>query len=121
VLRRVLARADFYSIRWAFVGESRYDAYLAQAGFASRGRLPGGIEVWENAAAPPVSGDTLHLAAPSVAGILWGSLPLAFAILALGFAFATYRRLAREPVIREQPAPRIVAPPVAGLARDQRT
>jgi hypothetical protein len=121
VLRRVLARADFYSIRWAFVGESRYDAYLAQAGFASRGRLPGGIEVWENAAAPPVLGDTLHLAAPSVAGILWGSLPLAFAILALGFGFATYRRLAREPVIREQPAPRIVAPPVAGLARDQRT
>jgi hypothetical protein len=121
VLRRVLARADFYSIRWAFVGESRYDAYLAQAGFAPRGSLPGGIEVWENAAAPPVPFDAFHPAAPNVAGILWGSLPPAFAILALGFAFATYRRLAREPVIREQPAPRIVAPPVAGLARDQRT
>jgi hypothetical protein len=77
--------------------------------------------VWENAAAPPVPFDAFHPAAPNVAGILWGSLPLAFAILALGFAFATYRRLAREPVIREQPAPRIVAPPVAGLARDQRT
>jgi hypothetical protein len=120
VLRRVLARADFYSIRWAFVGESRYDAYLAQAGFASRGRLPGGIEVWENAAAPPVLGDAFHPAPPNVAGILWGSLPLTFAILALAFGFATYRRLAREPVISQQPAPRIVAPPVARLARDQR-
>jgi hypothetical protein len=121
VLRRVLARADFYSIGWAFVGEPHYDRYLAEAGFASRGMLPGGIGVWENPAAPPVPAEALRFAAPDVAGILWGSLPLTFAILALGFAFATYRRLAREPVIREQPAPRTVAPPVASLARDQRT
>jgi len=118
VLRRVLARADFYSIRWAFVGESRYDAYLAQAGFAPRGTLSGGIEVWENTAAPPVSARALHFATPNVAGILWGSLPLASAILALGFAFATYRRLVPRPMIREQRAARFASPPMARLARD---
>ena len=118
VVSRVLARADFYSIRWAFVGESRYDAYLARAGFAPREILSGGIEVWENAAAPPVPGEALHFVTPNVAGILWGSLPLAFAILALGFAFATHRRLLPGPMIRAQPAPRVASPPVASLARD---
>ena len=118
VLRRVLARADFYSIRWAFVGESRYDPYLAQAGFAPQGILTGGFEVWENAAAPPLAGEALHFTTPDVAGILWGSLPLAFAILALGFAFATYRRLVPGPMIREQGVPQIASPTIASLARE---
>lgn len=105
VLRRVLARAGFYSIRWAFVGESRYNAYLAQAGFAPRGMLPGRIAVWENTGAPPVAAEALRFAAPNLAGILWGSLPLGFAILTLGFAFATYRRFVPKSMIREQRAP----------------
>ena len=114
VLRRVLARADFYSIRWAFVGESRYDPYLAQAGFAPRGMLPGRIEVWENTAAPPVPAKALRFATPDVAGILWGSLPLTFAILALGFALATYRRLVPWPMIRGQRPPDFASPPEPG-------
>src|SRR5712691_382869 len=116
VLRRVLARADFYSIRWAFSRESRYDAYLAEAGFAPRGMLPGRIEVWENTAAPPVPAEALHFATPNLAGILWGSLPLASAILALGFAFATYRSLVPGLMTREQLAPRLASPPIASFA-----
>jgi hypothetical protein len=115
VLRRVLARADFYSIRWAFVAESRYDAYLAQAGFAPRGMLPGRIEVWENTAAPRVPAEALTFATPNLAGILWGSLPLAYVILTLGFAFATYRRLVPGPMIREPRAPRFTSPQPAWL------
>ncbi len=118
VLRRVLARADFYSIRWAFVGESRYDTFLAQAGFAPRGMLPGRIEVWENSAASPVPAAARHFATPTVAGFLWGSLPLAFAILALGFAFATYRRLVPGPIMSAELAPRFASQPVANLARE---
>jgi hypothetical protein len=120
VLRRVLARADFYSIRWAFNREPHYDPYLAEAGFASRGMLPGGIEVWENPAAPPVPAEALRFAAPDLAGILWGSLPLAFAILALGFAFATYGRLAYRPMIAGQRVARVASPPIPSLARDSR-
>jgi hypothetical protein len=120
VLRRVLARADFYAIRWAFNREPHYDPYLAEAGFASRGMLPGGIEVWENPAAPPVPAEALRFAAPDLAGILWGSLPLAFAILALGFAFATYGRLAYRPMIAGQRVARVASPPIPSLARDSR-
>jgi hypothetical protein len=80
--------------------------------------LPGEIEVWENPAAPPVPAEALRFAAPDVAGILWGSLPLAFTILALGFAFATYGHLAYRPVIAGQPVARLAPPPVPSLARD---
>ena len=118
VLRRVLARADFYSIRWAFVREPDYDPYLAEAGFASRGMLPGAIEVWENPAAPPVATEARRFGAPDVAGILWGSLPLAFTILALAFAFATYWRLAYRPMSARQRVAGFASPPIPSLARD---
>ncbi len=118
VLRRILARADFYSIRWAFSREPDYDPYLAEAGFASRGMLPGGIEVWENPAAPPVPAEALRFAAPDAAGILWGSLPLAFAILALAFALATYWRLAYRPMIAGQRVARFASPAIPSLAHD---
>ena len=118
VLRRVLARANFYSIRWAFVREPDYDPYLAEAGFASRGMLPGAIEVWENPAAPPVAAEARRFGAPDVAGILWGSLPLAFAIVALAFAFATYWRLAYRPMSARQRVAGFASPPIPSLARD---
>ncbi len=76
-LRRALAVADQYSIRWAFVLDPHYDPYLQAAGFASQGRLDGGIEVWENATAPRLPGAALRFGAPDVQGILWGTLPLA--------------------------------------------
>lgn len=86
VLRRVLARANDYSVRWAFVVDRHYDRYLLEAGFAPRGTLAGGIGVWENAGAPPVPAGARGFAAPDFPGILWGTLPLAFAVLTLGFA-----------------------------------
>jgi hypothetical protein len=110
VLRRVLARADFYSIRWAFVGEPRYDAYLAAAGFAPRAVLPGRIEVWENPGAPPVPAPALEFGVPDLAGVLWGSLPLTFVILTLAFAVASYRRTLRGSIILEQHPPSHASP-----------
>jgi hypothetical protein len=84
VLRRALAAASQYSIRWAFVLDPHYAPYLKAAGFIPRGPLPGGIEVWENATAPPVPAAALRFGAPDLQGILWGLLPLAcFALVLL--------------------------------------
>ena len=84
VLRRALAAANQYSIRWAFVVDPHYAPYLKAAGFIPRGPLPGGIEVWENATAPRLPAAALRFGAPDVHGVLWGTLPLAsFALVLL--------------------------------------
>jgi hypothetical protein len=116
VLRRVLARANEYSIRWAFVVDPRYDGYLLQAGFAPRGTLAGGIAVWENATAPPVPAEALRVAAPDFPGILWGTLPLVFALLTLGFALAKRLTVVRGVKLREQWAPHLAGSAAAGGA-----
>jgi len=86
VLRRVLARADAYAIRWAFVLDPRYDPYLSAAGFAQYGSLAGGIEIWEDAAAPPLPAAALRVGGTDFEGILWGTLPLAALIVGLVLA-----------------------------------
>jgi hypothetical protein len=84
VLRRALAASNQYSIRWAFVLDPHYDPYLKAAGYLPREPLRGGIEVWENAAAPPLSAAALRFGTPDIQGILWGTLPLAcFALVLL--------------------------------------
>ncbi len=116
VLARVLARANHYSIRWAFVVDPRYDGYLFQAGFVPRGSLAGGIEVWENATAPPVRAGALDFGAQDFPGVLWGSVPLAFAVLAMGFALARRWTVVRGLKNREQWAPHLAASALAGVA-----
>ncbi len=116
VLRRVLARANEYSIRWAFAVDPHYDDYLLQAGFAPRGTLAGEIEVWENPTAPPVPAGTRGFAAPDFPGILWGTLPLAFAVVTLGFALARRLTVVRSLKQRAQWAPAVAASAPAGGA-----
>jgi hypothetical protein len=83
-LRRALAAANHYSIRWAFVLDPRYGPYLNAAGFTPREPLPGGIEVWENPTAPRLPAAALRFGVPDVQGVLWGTLPLAsFALVLL--------------------------------------
>ena len=97
VLRRALAAANQYSIRWAFVLDPHYAPYLKAAGFIQGGPLPGGIEVWENAAAPRLPASALRFGVPDVQGILWGTLPLAsFALVLLLAAVQSLAGL-REP------------------------
>lgn len=113
VLRRVLARANAYSIRWAFVAEPGYEPYLSDAGFRRSGTLPGGIDVWENAAAPPVAPAALRFGSPDAAGILWGTLPLAAGFFALVLAVAQRRMIAIDLRSREPWLPHDVPYPVA--------
>ena len=82
-LRRALAVANQYSIRWAFVLDPQYAPYLKAAGFLPRGPLAGGIEVWENATAPRLPAAALRFGVADVQGILWGTLPLASLALVL--------------------------------------
>ncbi len=83
-LRRALAAANHYSIRWAFVLDPQYAPYLNAAGFIPREPLPGGIEVWENPTAPRLPAAALRFGLPDVQGVLWGTLPLAsFALVLL--------------------------------------
>jgi len=116
VLRRVLARANEYSIHWAFVVDPHYDGYLLQAGFAPRGTLAGGIEVWENPTAPPVPAGARGFAAPDFPGLLWGTLPLAFAVLTLGFALVRRWPVVPRRTSHEPRAGRVSASPAASPA-----
>jgi hypothetical protein len=84
VLRRVLADANRYSIRWAFVVDPHYAPYLSAAGFTREGSLRGGIQVWDNTSAPPVPAPALSYGGPDLQGVLWGTLPLtAFTLVLL--------------------------------------
>jgi hypothetical protein len=117
-LTRVLSRANAYSIRWAFVADRSYEPYLAGAGFVHNGSLAGGIEIWENASAPPLPAGALNVPAPDLGGVLWGTLPLAFAIATLGFALVSLRTPRPEPTIEWQWSPPVSAQPASALARD---
>jgi hypothetical protein len=117
-VRRVLGRANAYSIRWAFVADRSYDPYLVTAGFVHNGSLAGGIEIWENASAPPLPAGALSVPAPDLGGVLWGTLPLAFVIGTLGFALASLRTLRPEPTIERRWSPPVSVQPAAALARD---
>jgi hypothetical protein len=117
-LTRVLSRANAYSIRWAFVADRSYEPYLAGAGFVHNGSLAGGIEIWENASAPPLPAGALNVPAPDLGGVLWGTLPLGFAIATLGFALVSLRTPRPEATIEWQWSLPVSAQPASALARD---
>jgi hypothetical protein len=91
-LRRVLAAADEYSIRWAFVVDPAYDAYLRDAGFARSATLDEGVEVWERPQTPPLDPAQLRFGEPDARGLLWGTIPLALCVSGIGLALARHRR-----------------------------
>jgi hypothetical protein len=106
-LRRVLAAADLRSIRWAFVVESRYTPFLAEAGFHPSATLDGGIEVWENADAPRVPLAELRFGTPDVLGVLWGTIPLTLCLLAATLVLVRSVPLRAWTPPRWRPAPRL--------------
>lgn len=117
-LSQILKAANAYSIRWAFVVDPAYDPYLAGAGFVHHGSLSGGIDVWENASAPPLPTRALNVPAPDLGGVLWGILPLAFAIGTVGFALASLRSPRHEWAIEKPSIPQFSPQPASILARD---
>ena len=90
-LRSALASADRYGIRWAFVAESKYEPYVAEAGFVRRGMITDGVALWENADAPAVAPADLRFGAPDALGVMWRTVPAALLAL-LGTLLVTRRR-----------------------------
>jgi len=105
-LRRVLATADDYGIRWAFVAEPEYDPYLAEAGFRHLESLGGGVEIWENAAASRVAPSELAFGAPDPLGVMWGTVPSTLLVIATALVGLRRRRgaLARGGMISWKPS-----------------
>jgi hypothetical protein len=75
-LRRALASADRYGVRWAFVAESKYEPYLFEAGFRRIASRAGGVEIWEYETAPRVAPSALAFGTPDPLGVMWGTVPL---------------------------------------------
>jgi hypothetical protein len=93
-LRRVLAAADRYSIRWAFVADPKYGPYLGEAGFRHVRELSGDIALWEKPDAPPLHPDAMRFGRPDALGILWGVVPFGLATISCALALAQHRRAA---------------------------
>jgi hypothetical protein len=99
-LRRVLAAADRYSIRWAFVADENYDDYLAQAGFRRVDILAGRIAMWEKPDVPPLAAAALRFGDPDFLGLLWGALPFTLLAAVIALAFAQHHGIAQVQVGR---------------------
>jgi hypothetical protein len=91
-LRRVLASAERYGVRWAFVAESKYEPYLFEAGFRRIASREGGVEIWEYETAPRVASSALAFGAPDPLGVMWGTVPLTLLVLAVLLAVVRQRR-----------------------------
>jgi hypothetical protein len=116
-LRRALAAADQYSIRWAFVADVQYEDYLVEAGFRRVATLDGRIAVWEKPGVSPLAAAALRFGDPDLLGILWGTLPLTLfaATVALGFAQhsgVAYARVGRS-IARWKPSRRALERPLS--------
>jgi hypothetical protein len=75
-LRRALAASNRYGIRWAFVAEPKYEPFLFEAGYRRIASWDGGVEIWENEAAPRVAPSARAFGSPDPLGVMWGTVPL---------------------------------------------
>jgi hypothetical protein len=91
-LRRALASADKYGIRWAFVAEPKYESYLFEAGFRRIASWVDGVEIWENAAARRVAASERAFGAPDPLGVMWGTVPLTLLLTVILLAVVRQRR-----------------------------
>ena len=91
-LRRALASADKYGIRWAFVAEPKYESYLFEAGFRRIASWVDGVEIWENATAPRVAPAARAFGAPDPLGVMWGTVPLTLLMTVILLVVVRQRR-----------------------------
>lgn len=113
-LRRALASADTYSVRWVFVAEPKYESYLFEAGFRRIASRADGIEIWENATAPRVAPAALAFGAPDPLGVMWGTVPLTLLLTVILLVVVRQRRGPlvvggrthwKSPLLAPEPAP----------------
>jgi len=83
-LRAILHHADRYGLKWVLVRDSYYDPLLYFGGWRQVDRLSDGtITIWSKDGVPPAVPMNSAQVPPAWQGILWGTLPIGFSILAI--------------------------------------
>jgi hypothetical protein len=83
-LRAMLNHADRYGLKWVIVRDSYYDPLLYFAGWRQVDQLDDKtITIWSKDGVPPATAMNLAQIPPHWQGILWGTLPIGFSILAI--------------------------------------
>ena len=83
-LRAMLAHADRYGLKWVIVRDSYYDPLLYFAGWRQVDELDNKtITVWGKDGVAPAIPMNASQRPPHWQGVLWGTLPFGFSILAL--------------------------------------
>lgn len=97
-LRAMLHHADHYGLKWVIVRDPYYEPLLVFAGFRHVDNLNDNtITIWGKDGVPPAVPMNLSQIPPAWQGILWGTLPFGFSLLAILLAFVPDgRRLAGE-------------------------
>jgi hypothetical protein len=87
-LRAMLNHADRYGLKWVIVRDSYYDPLLYFAGWRQVDELDDKtIAIWSKDGVPPATPMNSAQIPPRWQGVMWGTLPLAFSILAIFVAF----------------------------------
>ena len=83
-LRAVLHHADRYGLKWVIVRDSYYDPLLYFAGWRQVDALDDNtITIWGKDGVPPAAPMNSAQIPPHWQGVLWGTLPIGFSILAI--------------------------------------
>ena len=100
-LRAMLAHAENYGLKFAFLRDPYYEPLMAFAGWRKVDSLDHNtIEVWVKDDVPPAQPVEANYVPSQLEGLLWGVLPVGSSLLALFLivAFPERRRLA-EPIV----------------------
>jgi hypothetical protein len=83
-LRAMLNHADRYGLKWVIVRDSYYNPLLYFAGWRQVDELDDKtITIWSKDGVPPATPMNSAQIPPHWQGILWGTLPFGFSILAI--------------------------------------
>ena len=83
-LRAMLNHADHYGLKWVIVRDSYYDPLLYFAGWRKVDTLNENlITIWSKDGVPPAVAMNAAERPTPLQGILWGTLPVAFSLLAI--------------------------------------
>jgi hypothetical protein len=87
-LRAMLNHADRYGLKWVIVRDSYYDPLLYFAGWRKVDQLDDKtITIWGKDGVPPATPMNSDQIPPRWQGILWGTLPFGFSLLAMLVVF----------------------------------
>ncbi|MBV9670643.1 MAG: hypothetical protein JOZ43_06780, partial [Acidobacteriales bacterium] len=98
-LTDILKHADRYGLKWVFVRDPYYEPLLQFAGWRKVDSIgQNGVAVWEKDDVPPATPIVFGAKPPAWQGLLWGTLPPIFGLLAVIVVLIPERERAAEVV-----------------------